>query len=236
MSAESIDFKPLAGLAHGIWRELQDAHAHLGVCHGPAARYVRDVSIFAGLEDFSPPSFAALAEITDAGEICALPGLEVLPPGVPFTIAAEIPVRQMVATAMVPASPVALEPLNDEHAAQMLALAEMTDPGPFSLHTGRMGDYVGVFQDGRLAAMGGERLRAGRFHEVSAICTHPDYRGHGYARDIVSLLTSNIQQRGMIPFLHVRVGSPSEQGAAGLYQHLGFEEVRRYTLKMVVRS
>ena len=65
----------------------------------------------------------------------------------------------------------------------MLALAAATEPGPFLPETIRMGRYFGTrSRDGRLMAMAGERLRLNGFTEISAVCTHPDFRGQGHAR------------------------------------------------------
>jgi predicted GNAT family acetyltransferase len=105
----------------------------------------------------------------------------------------------------------------------MLALAALTQPGPFLPETYRMGRYYGIrSSDGRLAAMAGERLRSDGFTELSAVCTHPEFQGRGYARALVSALASQALSEGAVPFLHVK----TENGAKALYEKLGFS-VRR---------
>ena len=42
--------------------------------------------------------------------------------------------------------------------AEMLALAELTQPGPFGMRTHEMGTYLGIRREGKLVAMAGERL------------------------------------------------------------------------------
>src|SRR5437868_1007653 len=52
--------------------------------------------------------------------------------------------------------------LGDSDAAEMLALARLTVPGPFRRRTHELGQFWGVRgDDGRLLAMAGERLRIG---------------------------------------------------------------------------
>ena len=48
--------------------------------------------------------------------------------------------------------------------------------------TRRFGTFYGIRIDGRLAAMAGVRMRpAEHLHEVSGVCTWPEYRGQGLA-------------------------------------------------------
>jgi hypothetical protein len=47
----------------------------------------------------------------------------------------------------------------DRDAPEMLALARLTEPGPFLPRTHVMGRFLGIRIDGRLAAMAGERMR-----------------------------------------------------------------------------
>jgi predicted GNAT family acetyltransferase len=116
----------------------------------------------------------------------------------------------------------------------MLALAKRTEPGPFEPRTIEMGRYVG-FKDpvGRLLAMGGERMHLAGYTEVSGICTAPEARGRGFAEAIVRAVASGIQARGEVPFLHVRIGSPTEVTAVALYERVGFRERRRFALDVV---
>ncbi len=73
--------------------------------------------------------------------------------------------------------------------------------------------------DGRLAAMIGERPGADGFREMSAICTHPDFLGRGYARRLTAMLGNDTLARGSTPFLHVSRDNPR---ALGLYEAMGY--------------
>jgi predicted GNAT family acetyltransferase len=113
-------------------------------------------------------------------------------------------------------SPVALDTAD---VPEMLALTAATDPGPFLPQTILMGSYFGIrASDGRLVAMAGERLQSTAFAEISAVCTHPEFRGRGYAQALVTFLTAQILAAGKTPFLHVK----SENGAKVVYQKIGF--------------
>jgi ribosomal protein S18 acetylase RimI-like enzyme len=110
-------------------------------------------------------------------------------------------------------------PLTYEHAEEMVQLAALTKPGPFDLRTIDFGFYHGFFEDGKLVAMTGQRLHPGNYAEVSAVCTHPDHLGKGYATALLQHQLTHICKQGKIPFLHVR--SDNERAIA-VYERLGF--------------
>jgi ribosomal protein S18 acetylase RimI-like enzyme len=126
---------------------------------------------------------------------------------------------------------VEIAPLDEKHIDEMLALTHLTKPGPFTKRTIEFGGYVGIFENGKLVAMGGERLHVDGFTEISAICTHPDYQGLGYAAKITHHLASSVIHKGEIPFLHARTDNVK---AIALYQRLGFSirsDIHFYILK-----
>jgi len=124
--------------------------------------------------------------------------------------------------APLPATDLPLQRLMPEHVPQMLALAELTKPGPFGKLTIAMGEYVGVFEGDQLIAMAGERMDAGGLREISGVCTHPDAQGRGLARRLVAHLVRRQMARGERSFLHV---ASANSGAIGIYERLGFRRV-----------
>jgi len=72
-----------------------------------------------------------------------------------------------------------------------------------------------------LVAMAGERMKVPGHTEVSAVCTHPDYTGRGYARSLMLEIMQRIRGRGETPFLHVRGDNVR---AIELYRKLGFRD------------
>lgn len=139
-------------------------------------------------------------------------------------IAFSIPLYQFVCTELknvtAPKKDIAITALNASHVDEMLALTALTKPGPFMKRTIEFGNYHGIFEGNRLAAMGGERLHLDGFTEISAICTHPDFRGHGYGAAITHHLAQSVIQKGQTPFLHARVDNIN---AIEIYKKLGFE-------------
>jgi predicted GNAT family acetyltransferase len=69
--------------------------------------------------------------------------------------------------------------------------------------------------------MAGERLRIPGYTEISAVCTHPDYLGKGYASALLEMLMARICDRGELPFLHVRA---TNVRAIQVYERLGFRK------------
>jgi predicted GNAT family acetyltransferase len=219
-------------LDNPVWNALQGPHRHLKVGAGRFARYRDDVNIFAGTE--APAlGFKGLPQGLQPGMMAGL----VTPQAVPIPEGAEVieiaRVPQMVAEALRPVR-VAFDlvPLGDEHVPAMLELTGLTHPGPFLSRTIEMGHYLGIFDDGRLVAMTGERMSLPGFTEVSAVCTHPDYQGRGYAKALVSAIAGGIVARGLTPFLHVRA---SNAVAIGAYEKLGFTVRREMNFTVMKR-
>jgi predicted GNAT family acetyltransferase len=138
-----------------------------------------------------------------------------------------IVLREAQGVQMISARPIASQAgahtileLGDADVPEMLALAQLTEPGPFLSRTHTMGRFIGIRVNGRLAAMAGERMRFPGFTEVSGVCTHPDYRGRGFARKLSSVVANATQQRGEQPFLHAWT---TNRAAINLYERLGFE-------------
>jgi predicted GNAT family acetyltransferase len=77
--------------------------------------------------------------------------------------------------------------------------------------------------------MAGERLKVPGYTEVSAVCTHPEHIGKGYARVLMTEVMRGIRERGEIPFLHVR---KDNSRAVAIYERLGFRtrSTPHYTL------
>jgi predicted GNAT family acetyltransferase len=112
---------------------------------------------------------------------------------------------------------------------EMMRLVEVTQPGPFGLRTQELGTYLGIHIGNRLVAMAGERMKIDGYVEISAVCTHPDVRGFGYAAALVAALSRSALERGEIPFLHV---FSDNDPAIALYHKVGFR-IRR-TLHLTV--
>jgi ribosomal protein S18 acetylase RimI-like enzyme len=210
-----------------VWNALTSNWAHLALGDTTALRIEPDHGPFAASADLSPDGLSALGALpeTDGMWVVEREPLPVIPG---FHVLGEAPVSQMVAESITPDDEpgFAIEPLGEADAPDMLALATLTEPGPYLTKTYRLGRFVGVRQAGRLVAMAGERMRMPGFAEVSGVCTHPDHRGRGYAAALMRLVAQRMLDEGDTPFLHAYAGN---SGAIALYERLGF----RYRTTMI---
>ncbi|NEX91528.1 GNAT family N-acetyltransferase [Caulobacter sp. 17J65-9] len=217
------------------WSALTGRHAHLAVVEGGARRYHPAYGVFAALGDASDASLNGLAALVAAqGDVALLqPDAPPQAPGV--AVASQDLGVQMTAERLTegPAADFEMIPLGDADAAEMLALATLTQPGPFFERTHQLGDFFGVRLDGRLVAMAGERMKPDGFTEVSGVCTHPDHRGRGYAGALMRLVAGKILARGETPFLHAYA---SNTGAIALYETLGFTLRREVLMTRLTRA
>jgi predicted GNAT family acetyltransferase len=204
-----------------VWASLATTHQPLSEGTSWARRFDRQVNVFAAARDDGAQALAALADLVQPGEqvyLLQVPEI-VVPPGLHAVKQAKG--VQMVATRRL-AGEVDLDgiaALGEADAAEMLALAQLTEPGPFLARTHRMGAFVGIREGGRLLGMAGERLRLPGYTEVSGVCTHPHARGRGFARRLSAAVAARIEARGEQPFLHAW---SSNQVAIALYESLGF--------------
>ena len=215
------------------WHSLAGAHARFATGRGDARRYAPGYSAIVGFPEPQRPDFTALAALCAVDEPVYCPEWTGLAP-TGWQVRDEMRAFRMTwqnGILLEDAFPDAV-PLGRQHAAEALALAELTNPGPFGLRTIELGDYFGWFEDGQLVAMAGERLRAGPFREISGICTHPDYRGRGLARRLTLKLVQRQLQRGETPFLHVMADNTA---ARRLYCDLGFRDYCKTTMRIIAR-
>jgi ribosomal protein S18 acetylase RimI-like enzyme len=209
----------LESLDNPIWFALTTEHRILARSRGHARRYPPDVSPLAALLHPTNDAFADLRQLVSPGEDVAL--FTASPLDVPgdWQVDRSRRIDQMIYEASLAAPPVAPLQLGTTDVPEMLELTAATEPGPFSPQTIQMGSYFGIrASDGRLVAMAGERLQSTAFAEISAVCTHPEFRGRGYARALVTFLAAQILAAGKTPFLHVK----SENGAKVVYEKIGF--------------
>jgi predicted GNAT family acetyltransferase len=214
----------LRELDNPFWSSLATRHAHIALGGALARRYPAEISPIAGMPGVDPVNIAALEALVEVGDdvgtaasvVPALPGN--------WETLYESRLTQMVRAdrSPLPEGDVQTTMLGPADVAEMLALVALTKPGPFRTRTIALGPYVGIREGERLVAMAGVRLWIGGFREVSAVCTHPDAQGRGYARALTARVVNRIQRAGETPFLHAESSKPR---VIEIYRALGF--VRR---------
>ena len=224
----------LSMLDNPVWNALSTSHASFAEGNDLAKRYPVDVAPLAATRDQSAASYHSLAQLvgptgTTAVAFVASPDL---PAG--WTIVRVLPNVQMIWNGSAPPRvEYAVEDLNISHTTEMLALTELNKLGRFRRRAPELGSYLGIHEAGQLLAMAGEGFRLPGYTEISAVCTHPERRGHGYASTLVSALIQKITKREEIPFLHV---STENVDARRLYEKLGFKTRRMINFVIVKRE
>jgi predicted GNAT family acetyltransferase len=220
-----------------VWASLSTYQSDISVGGALARRYLSDVNLFVSARDDTVEALEELAALVHYGEqvfVLQVPQIDT-PPG--LTAVKRAKGVQLVAkpgchfeaggaevdntnARGARAARAEIIKLSECDAPEMLALAKLTEPGPFLTRTHVMGAFLGIRVAGRLAAMAGERFRFPGYAEVSGVCTHPDFRGRGFARMLSAAVSANIQSRSEQPFLHAwKTNVP----AIALYESLGFE-------------
>ena len=206
-------------LDNPFWSSLHGRHRLLAQVAGEVARFPAAYAPFLGVANAGVDAADALASLVAPEESVYLLGVAPRAPG-GWHLEGFADLAQMACTSPIDVidGPDVIE-LTDVHRADVLALTALVYPHYFRPRTMELGRYFGIYQDGRLAAMIGERLGTDAYQELSAICTHPDFNGRGYARRLTALLTNDVLARGRTPFLHV---SHANRRAKQLYEQLGY--------------
>ena len=220
-------------LDNPIWSSLHSAHAHLAVSEGAAARYPASVVPFVSAIDENADVSRDLTRLVEPGEhlyfVGCVPKL-----GEGWDVEVHAPLPQMVcgAPSQVKDGPEVIV-MSEAQVPDMLALTALVFPGFFRARTIDMGNYIGIYHGTQLAAMAGERMRTDGFTEISAVCTHPDFVGRGYAQRLVSMVSNAAFERRSTPFLHVYRHNTR---AMAVYERLGFAVRKDVALCSVTRK
>lgn len=211
MAPHPLDNPAFDSLAH--------RHRSLALAHGEVLRYPADVAPFLGVPREGHADADALEALLPPGDTVLVIGPHpALPPG--FVLEPQFTLVQMHCPEPLAETPgPEIVALGEDRHADLLELIALVYPHYFRPRAMAMGRYFGMYENGRLAAIAGERMGPPGYREVSAICTHPEHLGRGHARRLTAFLCNDLLAGGLQPFLHV---SPSNTRALGLYEAMGF--------------
>ena len=221
-------------LDNPIWNSLSTAHRNFALGDELAKCYPPEVGPLSGLAEQTAAAYEALRATVAP---CAIQVLFLEEP--PEQRAGWTLIRGGLLSQMVYAGSRTLETevpnpqmrrLTPSDVPAMVELARLTEPGPFRNRTHELGAFFGMFAGSRLVAMAGQRTRFPGFVEVSAVCTHPDARGRGYARMLMSAVMELILQERDTPFLH---SFADNYAAIRVYEALGFVLRRHFHLAVL---
>jgi ribosomal protein S18 acetylase RimI-like enzyme len=210
-----------------IWHALTTRQAEFAQSFGEARRFVPEVGPLAAFLEPNDAGYESLAGlVTTTGTIAVFLDSPYQPRR-GWSVVAGAPLLQMahsgteIADSDRGVAADTIIELGTPDSPEMVALAALTKPGPFGPRTHELGNFFGIRYEGRLVAMAGERMKVPGHTEVSAVCTHPQHTGHGYAAALMTRVMQGIVKRGEVPFLHVR---GDNLRAIELYKRLGFRE------------
>ncbi len=212
-----MDFTDSYKLDNPVWHSLSETHSKFAINYNGIKFYNPEYCSFGGADSqYAAEAIRSYAQLTRnffvvgdkpelpenldlKNEVICLQMLIEQPVGIPITVK--------------------IVELISKHTEELYNLVNLLQPGYFMMKTALMGNYYGVFENETLVAVAGERMQMDAFVEVSAVITHPDYTGKGYAKQLVAHAVNSIFEQKKKPYLHV---VKSNVGAIRLYEKLGF--------------
>jgi ribosomal protein S18 acetylase RimI-like enzyme len=214
-------------LDNPVWTALTTLQRDLSQANGEARRFPPEVTLLGALRENSAEAWASLANLTQGDPVTLYSqSTPELPAG--WSRVRHVELFQMVledGLTPVQLPGCAVLELTDADVPEMSVIYSATRPGrTLCPQIQRCGLFLGVRQEGRLAAMGGLRLHPPGYRELTTVATHPDLNSRGFATAIVSALAEKILASGERPYLTVRTDN---ERAIAIYQRLGFRERMR---------
>lgn len=208
-------------LNNPFWNALISGSSNLSNGNDVVKYFAKDISPFVGLKENSIQNLQLLHDVVSHDPIVFMTTQKMRFP-IEWKVLQCIEGFQMIYSKPELFEEVKMEivPLEKKDVPQMLALTKLTNPGPFAEKTIKFGHYLGIFDQEKLVAMAGQRLHVFEYAEISAVCTHPDYLGKGYAKQLLKHQINRIKAASEVPFLHVR---SDNKRAIQVYQSLGFQ-------------
>jgi ribosomal protein S18 acetylase RimI-like enzyme len=219
-------------LDNPVWFSLSETHQSFAVGYGSVKFYHPDYCPFGGFEKGNEisKSIDEYSEMVDS-----------------FFIVGEKPEllnllklnKELVCLQMIVYNPIDIAinnpivKLTDEHIDALYKLVNLVQPGYFKKKTALLGNYYGIFKNGELVAVTGERMQMNDFVEVSAVVTHPNHTGKGYAKQLVVHAVNEIFKQNKSPYLHV---IKDNKGAIQLYEKLGFTIRRKISFWNITKQ
>ena len=210
-------------LDNPVWHSLTESHQKFSIDYGAIKFYNPDYCAFGSFKNTKESSSHLDEYSTMVNEFFIVGDKPILSNKLQFK-------KELVCLQMVIENSINLvikdniTLLTNEHTTALFELINLVQPGYFKFKTVLLGNYFGIFKNNQLVAVTGERMKMNDFTELSAIVTHPNHTGQGYAKQLIAHAVNNIVTQKVIPYLHV---AETNIGAITLYKKLGFTTRRK---------
>lgn len=227
-----MNFQDDTKLDNPVWHSLSESHRDFAMNYKNIKFYHPDYCPFGGfgIKEDNSGDIDAYSLLADS-----------------FFIVGDKPVlsdqlvlkNELICAQMIVDSKIVVEPkdtiiqLTEEHIDALYDLVNLVQPGYFKKKTALLGNYFGILENGQLVAVTGERMRMEDFVEISAVITHPEHTGKGYAKQLVAHAANAIFAQDKTPYLHV---VENNEGAIKLYEKLGFRTRRKISFWHIVKD
>ena len=207
-----------------MWHSLNESHKDYAINYEGFKCYHPDYCPFVGFIDrtHSNNNLAKYATLVEKFFVVGNKPLY----SKPLTLHNDLVCNQMVLRQAIKTelpSPI-VELVTKQQKIDLSVLINLVQPGYFKDKTAQLGNYFGIYKNGQLIAVTGQRMRMHKFIEVSAVVTHPAHIRKGYAKQLVIHTTNQIFKHNCTPYLHV---AETNEGAIKLYEKLGFVTRRK---------
>ncbi|CAM2995246.1 GNAT family N-acetyltransferase [Flavobacterium frigoris] len=219
-------------LDNPVWHSLSESHKEYAITYDDTQFYDPEYCPF-GATLNTKKSSNAIAQYSNLSDNFFIVGEK---PEIPATlkIANELVCLQMMIREPIDIPIIdTIIKLEENHREDLLGLVKIVYPEYFKSKTATLGNYYGIYKDSQLVAVTGERMQMNTFIEVSAVITHPNYLGKGYAKQLVAHTANTILNQNKTAFLHVY---EKNFGAIKLYEKLGFETRRKISFWNITRN
>jgi ribosomal protein S18 acetylase RimI-like enzyme len=221
----------IAKLDNPVWWSLYEVHKDFSIHYGSIKFYHPDYCPFGGFVPTADPS-AAISTYSKLVDNFFVVG-EKPTFDDSLQLQKELVCLQMVCDQRIDTDNTeTITPLHEEHRSALFELVNLVQPGYFKYKTPLLGDYYGIFKKERLVAVTGERMKMNSFTEISAVVTHPDHTGRGYAKQLVAHAANNVFNQERTPYLHV---AENNFKAIMLYEQAGFVTRRKISFWNITR-